>query len=114
MRQASLLGWGLAGLTVVLALFAWFWFSRGYGDVSPRGYEYAVAIFSACNQSDEAKLDKISQMVAESLRLQEISLQESQWLNAIIDRGKRGDWKAASREVRRLMEDQVKSAPPPE
>ena len=101
----------VAALIVILGI----WLpGRGYGEVSEKGYQYAVALFRACNQKDEAALSEISGMITKSTEAGEIELLEAKWLTEIIDRGRSGDWQGASRDVRQLMHDQLKEVPPKE
>ena len=50
-------------------------------------------------------------MVAQSVQQGEISQQEADWLQTIIDDGLSGSWLDASHEVRQLMEDQINLRP---
>jgi hypothetical protein len=79
----------------------------GYGEVSPLTYEYTKALYSICNRRDAERLNLLRDKVATSLDQQEITDQESEWLGGIIAQAESGQWKAAEKEARRLMEDQV-------
>lgn len=107
MPETRTLAWGGAGLVALVLVAGYLWINRPYGEVSERSYEYATALFSACNQKDTARLHKISEMLRQSIDADEISQQEASWLQAIIDLGLSGSWAAASQEVRELMEDQL-------
>ena len=114
MPESRTLVWGGAALAVLVLVAGYLWINRPYGEVSERSYQYATALFSACNQKEAARLHKISEMVGASVRTGEISQQEAGWLQAIIELGLSGSWDAASREVRQLMEDQLAPVALPE
>ncbi len=97
----------LIGLVVVVSIGAYCYFNRGYGEVSELGYQYATALYTACNQSDDKKLEVISEMLIASSERRELEDRELRWLNGIIERGRRGDWQEAAGEARKLLKDQV-------
>ena len=101
------MAWAGAALATLIVAAGWYWFQRGYGQVSELGYQYATAMFSACNQQDEARLQRIAAMVEQSTAAGELPQQEAAWLRQIIDMGLAGHWEDASEEVRQLMEDQL-------
>ncbi|MBW3600662.1 MAG: hypothetical protein KY475_25790 [Planctomycetes bacterium] len=110
--QSNTRFWLLSAAVVVAMIAGVVWLmNRPYGETSSEGYQYAMALLSACNQQDAARLEKISAMMEESLRQGELQPTEAKWLTAIIDDAHAGDWDTASREVRRLMEDQLRPAP---
>ncbi len=94
-------------LFLLVGVGAYLYLNRGYGEVSELGYQYATALYSACNQSDEGKLEVISEMLTASHERSELEDHELRWLNGIIERGRRGDWQAAAGAARKLLEDQV-------
>ena len=79
----------------------------GYGKIGPKAYEFAKALYSVCNRRDEARLEKIAQMVEEAKTKGELTDKESAWLQDIVDRARDGDWEEASASAREMMEDQV-------
>lgn len=93
---------------VIGGAIAWFGLNWGYGEVSPKGYAFATALYSICNQQDEARLEKFSQMVTQAKSENELRPDEARWIEGIIAQGKKGNWSAASKNARRLMMDQVK------
>ena len=101
--------WGCLAMVMVLCL-GWYW-NRGYGDTSAQGYAYSKALFSACNQHDLKRLRQIESMIQEDLEAEKIGEREASWLRAIIDKAEREDWQGANRDVRQLMNDQVRPAP---
>ncbi|MCG8651433.1 MAG: hypothetical protein MI861_16450 [Pirellulales bacterium] len=101
------LGGGLLAIGLAVALAVHWFADRGYGEISPLGYQYATALYSCCNQCDQERLEKISQMIDESHQKQELDAKEKGWLLAIIQQGRQGQWESAAAEVRALMVDQV-------
>ena len=99
-----------AAIAMTTLIAGYYMVTRPYGEISDRGYQYAAALFSTCNQRDDERLREISQMLADSLQEGDVRSKEAQWLFSIIDDGLAGDWEAASRDVRRLMEDQLERA----
>ena len=102
--------WLAAGTLLIVSGVGLWMATRGYGEVSHEGYQYATALFSICNQQDELRLEKLSDMIDRALADGEVQPKESSWLQEIIRLGRAGDWEAASREVRQLMEDQQRRA----
>ncbi len=80
----------------------------GYGEVSPMTYEYAKALYGISNRHAEGKLPSVGQQITKAQMRGEISDREAGWLIAIVDDAAGGRWKAAQREARRIMEDQVR------
>jgi hypothetical protein len=87
--------------------------NSGYGELSSRGYELAIATVSACNQRDTERLAEIESLVREAEGQAAISTQEANWLLKIVALGKGGQWQQADRRVRKLMEAQIQSRPSP-
>ncbi len=105
--------WGVASVLVLILAASAFWYlNRGYGQTTQQGYAYSIALFTACNQQDESKLQKIASMIESDLDEGKIAQPEARWLNSIINKGLRGNWSAANRDVRKLMKDQVRPAAP--
>ena len=98
---------------LVLAVLAgglWM-FNQSYGETSQRGYEYSMALFSACNQHDKEKLQQVADLIARDVASGELESRESKWLLDIVDDGLNDRWTKANKAVRKLMNDQVKTAP---
>lgn len=93
--------------SLLLVVCVCFYLSTGYGKVSSQGYAYSMALFSACNQKDEAKLQQIAVMIKDDLEAGKIDEPESRWLTAIIDDGLNGRWGKANEALRELMDAQV-------
>ena len=79
-----------------------------YPEVSPLTYKYAKALVSITNRQASDQLDKISSQIAESVEQGEVNEQESQWLLAIIEDARAGNWEKASDQARKMMEDQLR------
>ena len=104
----------VGGLLVALVGGVVFWFfSRGYGDVSQEGYRYALALYSACNRQSSEHVQRIADKLEVARARSELQPREYQWLRQISERALRGDWEAASQSIRRLMEDQIRPASHP-
>lgn len=98
----------IGGLVFLAAVAAGIWyFNSGYGKTSAKGYQFATALFSACNRQDEAKLQQIAEMIEQSQQTDELSVKDAKVLTSIVNRGLAGNWRSASRETRRLMEAQL-------
>lgn len=81
----------------------------GYGEVSPKTYEYATALYSICNLQDEARLKKFTEMLEEAKTNGELPEKEADWLLDIVDRAQAGSWEQAAQMARRMLADQVEN-----
>lgn len=79
----------------------------GYGEVTPRCYDYAKALYSICNRRDAERLQEFTQLVETDLQAGELAEREADWLQEIADQARSGDWSAAQAASRQLLEDQV-------
>lgn len=79
----------------------------GYGEVSPASYEYAKALYSACNRKSTESLGKIQEDLRRAEEAGDISSQEANWLEDIIRAAENEKWEAAMNSARRMMDDQV-------
>jgi len=79
----------------------------GYGEVTPRGYDYAKALYSICNRQDSSRLEQFVGLIESDLQEGKISQQEADWFRDIADRASAGDWQSANVSARELLEDQV-------
>lgn len=79
----------------------------GYGKVSSKGYQYAITLYSICNQKDEKRLavfvDKLDSATSEG----ELTEKEAGWMKGIASQAQTGDWQAAATESRQLLDDQA-------
>ncbi|TWT61864.1 hypothetical protein [Rubinisphaera italica] len=79
----------------------------GYAKVGPKAYECSMALYSVCNRRDESRLETVAELVESSLKNEELTATEASYLNAIIDKARKGEWEQATAEARSLMKDQV-------
>jgi hypothetical protein len=79
----------------------------GYPEVSPRTYQLSKALYSACNLEQSDRLEIVGNLINSSLAASEITEAESEWLREIVSQGEAGQWKAASEQARRILEDQI-------
>lgn len=80
----------------------------GYGEISPRAYEYATALYAICNRRDESRLDEFSTMLRDDLQAENITEEEADWLADIVGTARTGNWKEATTSARRMLADQIK------
>lgn len=106
----------LAGITVAVILIVGaiaYWLTRpSFGEISGKGYDYAMALGSACNGKDEAKIAKITQMIDQSTQDGELQSHEADWLKGIAQQASDGKWEQAYASVRTLMQEQTQPANP--
>ncbi len=94
-------------LAILVILVASFWLmNRGYGDVSPRTYEFSGALYSACLKKNEEQVAIVAEMLKETDD-KIVSRKERKWLRDIISTAENGNWQTAASRARRMMEDQV-------
>lgn len=99
-------GLSILALAVFLAA-AWYLFFSGYGRTSRLGYEFAASVFSACNQRDLERLQRIERMIDEYRKKDEIHRAEYRWLKSIISLARANRWEKAELEARRLLNAQI-------
>lgn len=106
----------LAGISFVIVLCIAaiaYWLSRPtFGEISRTGYDYAMALSSACNGKNEAKVAKITQMIDQAALDGDLEAQEAAWLKGIAKQASEGHWDLAYASVRQLMEEQTETATP--
>lgn len=93
---------------IVGAAIVYYFVDWGYGETSRKGYEYAKALVSICNQKDEARLAEFSDMLRQAGEQKQLNSNELRWLEGIASQASRGNWSAAQRNARRLLLDQVR------
>jgi hypothetical protein len=79
----------------------------GYGEVSPKTYEYAQALYSITNRQADEKLAEFESQIGQAATNGELSEDEVGLLRDIVATANGGDWKAAQQECRELMEAQI-------
>lgn len=80
----------------------------GYGEISPTAYEYAKAIYNIAGRKAESQVEPFCEQLKAARDAGQLSEKEAEWLLAIADKARLGDWKDASQAARRMMEDQVR------
>lgn len=99
----------IVGLLLLCLLAGYFLVGRrSYGEVSGKTYEIASAMYSVSNRQDASKLVSIAELVKSAESQSDVTTAEADFLRGILQLAEKGDWKAATTEARRLMEDQVK------
>ena len=78
-----------------------------YGEVSPKAYQISSALYSVCNRKDESRLGSVEQLIADAATAEELSSSEHDWLLAIVEAGRGGNWDSAAKDARRMMEEQI-------
>jgi len=79
-----------------------------YPETSPKAYAICKALYAACNLEDEQRLNKIEDIVSDSLASSDITDQEAEWFGEIIAQARSGNWQWAQRETRAIMKDQIR------
>ena len=96
------------GLLVIVTIGIYLSTGRGYGKVSDRSYKVATALYGACLSKNEARLEKISQLIVDDEGTEEpIPSHERVWLETIVEQAQDGNWESAAKSSKRMMEDQV-------
>jgi len=79
----------------------------GYPEVSPKVYEITKALYSVCNLKRDGDLDKVTNVISKAATDSELSDDESEWLLAIVQKARNGEWEAAAQEAHSILKDQV-------
>lgn len=96
--------WNLCCLVLLVSMIGC---QQRYGEVSPTAYEYAKALYSIANRRDAGRLDLVESQLAVSIRENLLSAQEQAWLQQIVSASRQGNWTAATRDCRTMMEEQA-------
>ena len=111
MNMSRAQSWSLvACLLLLVGGGGWLLFGRGYSTVSDKGYELALALFSACNRQDMARVKSIVELARQAKEAQELPSYDARVIEEIGQLATDGNWERAAREARRLLDAQVKSA----
>ena len=81
----------------------------GYGEVSPKTYEYTQALYSITNRQAAEKLGEFEAKLDLARTTGELNESEVELLQGIAETAKGGDWKAAQQDCRGLMEAQIQA-----
>lgn len=82
----------------------------GYGEISPKGYDYATALYSICNRRDESRLDEFIAMLSQDRQAGEISEEEADWFAGIAAEARGGNWDEASASAREILLAQIEES----
>lgn len=80
-----------------------------YGEVSDLGYQFAKSLHSLSRRKQADRLDNFATLLNQSLEKGELSSQEGDWLQAILDDARAKRWPEAVAASRALMEAQIKT-----
>lgn len=80
----------------------------GYGEVAPRTYEYATALYSICNRRDSARLEEFAKLLEADVEAGHVTDHEAGLLEEIAGEARTGEWDSAQAAARQLLEDQVR------
>lgn len=83
--------------------------TSGYGEVSTQAYQYARSLYTVCNQKDNARLEKVVQMIEADHKSQKLSDRDHNYLMGLVQMAKNGKWNDAQERIRSLLEAQVKT-----
>lgn len=78
-----------------------------YGKIEVLAYEQVKSLYTVCNQKNTEQLEKVAERITKEYEAGELSSHEIEWLEAIINEARSGEWKAAAAKCRGLMEAQV-------
>ena len=99
--------WLVVLAAAMLLVAGIFWLSnRGYGEVSPQTYEFSKALVGACQSQSEERLRQVEMLLA-GVEGASLPDHERRWIQTMIDKARSGNWEAAWKQARRMMEDQV-------
>ncbi len=80
----------------------------GYGEVGPRAYQYAQALYTITNLEKAEKLPGVAQQIDAAREAGELSPREAGWLQDIVSAARKGNWATANAQARRIMDAQVR------
>lgn len=78
-----------------------------YGPVSPRAWEIATAIYSACNRQDVDRLPAVDQVISEAFAAEQISESEQRALRQMLTDAEQGRWQTAMEDARTMLNEQI-------
>lgn len=108
MSPASKTPWIIAASLLAVLLGGWLWsLWSGYGEISPAGYQHAMALISVCNRQDADRLQQLVASLHRAEQTEELPPYDVRILLRIARRAAEGDWVWSSREARRLMMAQI-------
>lgn len=107
MSQTTLRAAVVSAAVLMLLGGLWFWWSGGPPKISRRAYQFTTALYSACNQKDDARIEKLVAMIEDATAAGEISPEDAGELEQIVSFGRSERWGDAQATARELMDAQV-------
>lgn len=102
--------WLAAGAALLVIVGAWMWMNRGYAKISDSGYQYALALVSACNRQDLKRVQTIVQSVRQAKDDGGLSAYDARVLEEIGELAVAGNWEKAAANAKKLLKAQVSRA----
>ncbi len=102
--------WLTAGVALLICIGAWSWMNQGYAKIGDSGYQYALALVSACNRQDLERVQTIVQNVRQAKDEGELSAYDARVLEEIGELAIEGNWEKAAANARKLLKAQVSRA----
>ncbi len=99
-----------AGISLLIGGVVYYLANRGYAEVSETGYEFGLALMSACNRQDFEQIRKIDQQFEQLVAANKMPEYDEKVLRDIIDSANSGEWNVANRHIRSLMNAQIDSS----
>ena len=99
------------GIVLCLVTAIIVWMSRGYDKISEGGYEYALALISACNRQDLERVQMIVENARQANADGKLPDYDTRVLEQIGQQAIDGRWEQASANARKLLKSQVQVAP---
>ncbi len=100
----------LLAIGTLLAIGLFLFWNPGYGELSPKGYQLAMALYSACNRKDATQLEKVAKLLDQSNAQGDLPAADAKWLTKVLELGRAQDWDSANQMIRRIMMDQAKES----
>ena len=108
MNSHRKVGASIALLALLLAVLGYHWLNRNYGTMGGTGYQYALALYSACNRQDSDRVAELARVIDHAAGEDTLTPAELKWLQQIIAKAQSRRWVEASSDIRLLLEAQVK------
>lgn len=108
MNRFSPLGWLATALLLVGLGSAG---GCGYGPMSESGNSLALTLYGLANRQATDRIDPVEQKIAAAEEAGELPAHEADWLRAVCQQCRDGNWDAAQARARQMMEDQAPGRP---
>ncbi|MEN1678203.1 MAG: hypothetical protein AAGJ46_01315 [Planctomycetota bacterium] len=83
----------------------------GYGPMSPKGNDLALTLYGLANRQAADRVEPVEEKIAAAEEAGELPAHEADWLRAICQQCRDGNWEAAQKQARQMMEDQAPGRP---